>query len=44
VLKSRISFNDAYPVGEVRTGKRTAVAIDRITGASRKSALFDLNT
>jgi len=41
VLKSRISFNDAYPVGEVRTGKRTAVAIDRITGASRKSALFD---
>ncbi|AGC67344.1 CRISPR-associated RAMP protein, SSO1426 family [Thermoclostridium stercorarium subsp. stercorarium DSM 8532] len=41
VLKSRITFNDACPVGEYKTGKRAAVAIDRITGASRSGALYD---
>jgi len=41
VLKSRIAFNDAYPVGEVKIGRRTSVAIDRISGASNKSSLFD---
>lgn len=41
VLKSRIQFQDAYPIGEYRIGKRQSVAIDRITGASKKGALFD---
>lgn len=41
VLKSRITFCDAYPVGDYKTGRRASVAIDRITGASKKGALFD---
>lgn len=41
MLKSRITFFDAYPVGNVKTGRRSVVAIDRISGASKKSALFD---
>ncbi|HHW68113.1 CRISPR-associated RAMP protein Csx7 [Defluviitalea raffinosedens] len=42
VLKSRVLFGDAYPEGEYKVGSRQTVAIDRITGASKKSALFDL--
>jgi len=41
VLKSRIAFNDAYPVGDYKTGSRASVAIDRITGAARPSALYE---
>ena len=41
VLKSRISFMDAYPVGKPRIGHRASVAIDRITGASRKGPLYE---
>lgn len=41
VMKSRIYFYDAFPEGEYRIGKRTSVAIDRITGASKGGALFD---
>ncbi|SFP76974.1 type III CRISPR-associated RAMP protein Csx7 [Caldicoprobacter faecalis] len=41
VLKSRIAFNDAYPVGAFRVGHRTSVAIDRITGAAKTNALYE---
>ncbi|WP_427338316.1 type III CRISPR-associated RAMP protein Csx7 [Caloranaerobacter sp. DY30410] len=40
-LKSRVQFSDAYPISSFRIGKRSAVAIDRITGASKRGALFD---
>lgn len=40
-MKSRIHFYDAFPEGEYKIGKRASVGIDRITGASRNSALFD---
>lgn len=42
VLKSRISFSDAYPEGEYKIGTRTSVGIDRFTGAAKKGALFDM--
>ena len=42
VLKSRITFSDAYVEGEYKVGQRTCVAIDRITGASKQSALYDM--
>ncbi|NLK98544.1 MAG: CRISPR-associated RAMP protein [Epulopiscium sp.] len=41
-LKSRILFGDAYPEGDYTIGTRQTVAIDRITGSSKKGALFDL--
>lgn len=41
ILKSRIYFNDAYPVGDYRIGSRASVAIDRITGAARGGALYE---
>lgn len=41
VLKSRVQFSDAYPISNFKIGKRTSVAIDRITGASKGGALFD---
>mgnify|MGYP000091069730 CR=1 FL=1 len=40
-MKSRVYFYDAFPEGQYKIGKRSSVAIDRITGASKKSALFD---
>lgn len=40
-LKSRISFKDAYPIGEAKTGYRASVAIDRITGAAKGGSLYD---
>ena len=40
-MKSRANFYDAFPDGEFKIGKRTSVGIDRITGASRRGALFD---
>lgn len=40
-LKSRVQFSDAYPISGFKIGKRSAVAIDRITGASKGGALFD---
>lgn len=40
-LKSRILFGDAYPEGDYKIGSRKSVAIDRITGSSKGSALFD---
>lgn len=42
VLKSRIIFGDAYVDGIYKVGKRTCVAIDRITGAAKKNALYDM--
>ena len=42
VLKSRVTFGDAYVNGEYKIGKRTCVAIDRITGAAKKNALYDM--
>lgn len=40
-MKSRIYFSDAYVEGDYKIGKRTSVGIDRITGASKRGALFD---
>jgi CRISPR-associated protein Csm3 len=40
-LKSRISFNDAYPIGDFRIGQRTSAAIDRITGAAKGGSLYE---
>lgn len=42
VLKSRITFGDAYVKGDYKIGKRTCVAIDRITGAAKPNALYDM--
>jgi len=41
MIKSRISFMDAYPEGDYRIGHRASAAIDRITGATRRNALFE---
>lgn len=41
VIKSRINFNDGYPVGNVKTGNRSSIAIDRVTGAAKRSSLRD---
>jgi len=41
MIKSRISFMDAYPKGDYRIGHRASAAIDRITGATRRNALFE---
>lgn len=41
-LKSRISFGDAYVEGLYKTSKRTCVAIDRVTGAAKGGALYDM--
>jgi len=41
-LGGRLSFADAYPVGEWEVGIRHGVGIDRITGASFNGALFDI--
>ena len=38
---SKIYFADAYPVGEYVVSERTGVAINRITGAAQKNALYD---
>jgi len=41
-LKSRVYFFDAYvEEGDYKIGKRTSVGIDRVTGASKRGALFD---
>ncbi|OFI07063.1 RAMP superfamily protein [Clostridium acetireducens DSM 10703] len=40
-LKSRISFEDFYPIENPVIGKRKGVAIDRISGAARKGAFYD---
>lgn len=42
VLRSRISFSDAYVKGKYITGERTCVGIDRITGAAKKGALYNI--
>lgn len=42
VLKSRVNFSDAYPEGEYKIGTRTSVGIDRLTGAAKKGALFEM--
>ncbi|GFR35911.1 type III CRISPR-associated RAMP protein Csx7 [Thermobrachium celere] len=42
ILKSRISFSDAYPQGQYKIGTRTCVGIDRFTGAAKKGVLFDM--
>ncbi|QGT99789.1 hypothetical protein SYNTR_1196 [Candidatus Syntrophocurvum alkaliphilum] len=38
---SRIAFPDAYPIGEVITGIKKGVGINRITGAAQQGALYD---
>jgi len=43
-LGGRISFADAYPVGEYKVGMRHGVGIDRITGAAFPGALYDIET
>ena len=43
-LGGRISFADAYPVGEWKVGMRHGVGIDRITGAAFPGALYDIET
>lgn len=40
-IKSRLQFQDAFPIGEYKIGKRRSTAIDRVTGASKRNALFD---
>lgn len=40
VIKSRVSFGDAYVADEYKIGQRTCVAIDRITGSAKGSALY----
>lgn len=40
-MASRIYIPDTYPEGECVMGGRKGVAINRITGASHKSALYD---
>lgn len=42
VLRSRISFSDAYVKGKYTVGERTCVGIDRITGSSKKGALYNM--
>ena len=44
VLGGRISFSDAYPLGEWKVGMRHGVGIDRITGAAFPGALYDIET
>lgn len=39
--RSRISFSDAYPEG-YKLGTRTCVAINRVTGAAKDRALFNM--
>ncbi|MDO6354866.1 CRISPR-associated RAMP protein Csx7 [Caloramator sp. CAR-1] len=41
-LKSRVLFSDAYPVGKYFIGSRTSVAIERISGAAKQGALFNM--
>lgn len=43
-LRGRVKFSDAFPENpeEVKTGIRNGVGIDRVTGGSKKGALFDL--
>jgi CRISPR-associated RAMP protein (TIGR02581 family) len=40
-IASRIKFRDFYPKNEVKTSIRNGVAINRITGASQKGALYE---
>lgn len=40
-LKSRVEFKDAYPDGSVKLSTRHNVGIDRVTGASKRSSLFE---
>ena len=42
ILRSRIVFSDAYVKGKYIVGERTCVGIDRITGSSKKGALYNM--
>lgn len=42
VLRSRVSFGDAYVIGKYNVGQRTCVGIDRLTGAAKRGALYDM--
>lgn len=42
ILKSRINFTDAVVTGEYKVGNRTCVGIDRISGAARGGALYNM--
>lgn len=41
-MAARVRCTDGYPNGEIKTEKRTGVAIDRILGSAVPGALFDL--
>jgi len=41
ILKSRVYFDDAYPIGKYKIGSRVSVAIDRITGAAMKGPVYE---
>lgn len=40
-LSSRVRIEDAYPDGEIQLEERNSVAIDRVTGATAGSGLFN---
>ena len=42
VLKSRITFSDSFVSGNYTVGERTCVGIDRITGATKRGALYNM--
>lgn len=42
VLRSRITFSDCFVKGKYTTGERTCVGINRVTGAAKKGALYNM--
>jgi len=42
VLRSRVTINDLYVIGDYKVGERTCVGIDRITGSAKKGALYNM--
>ena len=43
-LGGRISFSDAYPIGDWKMNVRNGVGIDRITGSAFPGALYEIET
>lgn len=43
-LGGRLTFADAYPIGEWKVGMRHGVGIDRISGAASPGALYDIES
>lgn len=42
VLRSRVTVSDLYVTGNYKVGERTCVGIDRVTGAAKKGALYNM--